>query len=139
MYRNSVICLFSLDDAGQRLSPEAKRLSSLKVKLPQNQSNSFQFQLKGCLMVFYIVVQNLIKHSVNSEDTDQMQRLIFVCTFCRNARHKRVHADVYHSINEFFELLECSYLLLTLLEARSIHDFMNRPKIEFIAYIYILL
>ena len=28
---------------------------------------------------------------------------------------------------------------LTLQETRSIHDSMNRPKIEFIAYIYILL
>ena len=28
---------------------------------------------------------------------------------------------------------------LTLHETRSIHDSMNRPKIEFIAYIYILL
>ena len=27
---------------------------------------------------------------------------------------------------------------LTLHETRSIHDFMNIPKIEFIAYIYIL-
>ena len=29
--------------------------------------------------------------------------------------------------------------MLTLQETRSIHDSMNRPKIEFIAYIYILL
>ena len=29
--------------------------------------------------------------------------------------------------------------MLALLETRSIHDSMNRPKIEFIAYIYILL
>ena len=28
---------------------------------------------------------------------------------------------------------------LTLQETQSIHDSMNRPKIEFIAYIYILL
>ena len=28
-------------------------------------------------------------------------------------------------------------LTLTLQETRSIHDSMNRPKIEFIAYIYI--
>ena len=28
---------------------------------------------------------------------------------------------------------------LTLQETRSIHDSMNRPEIEFIAYIYILL
>ena len=28
--------------------------------------------------------------------------------------------------------------ILTLQETRSIHDFMNIPKIEFIAYIYIL-
>ena len=29
--------------------------------------------------------------------------------------------------------------MLTLQETRSIHDSMNRPKIELIAYIYILL
>ena len=29
--------------------------------------------------------------------------------------------------------------MLTLQETQSIHDFMNRPKIEFIAYFYILL
>ena len=29
--------------------------------------------------------------------------------------------------------------MLTLQETRSIHDFMNLPNIEFIAYIYILL
>ena len=29
--------------------------------------------------------------------------------------------------------------MLTLQETKSIHDSMNRPKIEFIAYIYILL
>ena len=28
---------------------------------------------------------------------------------------------------------------LTLQETQSIHDSMNRPKIEFIAYVYILL
>ena len=31
------------------------------------------------------------------------------------------------------------YCMLTLQENRSIHDSMNIPKIEFIAYIYILL
>ena len=31
-----------------------------------------------------------------------------------------------------------SGFILTLQETRGIHDFMNIPKIEFIAYIYIL-
>ena len=36
-------------------------------------------------------------------------------------------------------LLQCKGFTLTLQETRSIHDSMNIPKIEFIAYIYILL
>ena len=38
-------------------------------------------------------------------------------------------------------LLQCKWSpnTLSLQETRSIHDSMNRPKIEFIAYIYILL
>ena len=36
-------------------------------------------------------------------------------------------------------LLQSKWSTLTLQETRSIHDSMNIPKVEFIAYIYILL
>ena len=50
----------------------------------------------------------------------------------------------YHLRNEFnfwnvHGIMNTSCLLQTLKEIRSIHDSVNRPKIEFIAYIYILL
>ena len=50
-----------------------------------------------------------------------------------------------HTFKKWIQFLECSWnheysgLLQTLQETRSIHDSMNIPKIEFIAYIYILL
>ena len=43
-------------------------------------------------------------------------------------------------MNSFFGIFMESWILrVSLQETLSIHDSMNRPKIEFIAYIYILL
>ena len=44
-----------------------------------------------------------------------------------------------HGIMDTLSLLQSKWSPLTLQETRSIHDSMNIPKIEFIAYIYILL
>ena len=46
-----------------------------------------------------------------------------------------------HGIMKAFGLLQvkCLGFTLTLQETQSIHDFMNRPKIVFIVYIYIIL
>ena len=50
-----------------------------------------------------------------------------------------ISSFMYFKTDQFAQIFFSVNFTLTLQETRSIHDSMNRPTIEFIAYIYILL
>ena len=81
---------------------------------------------------YYLSYSSFLSHSGKRPSTTEIFLTVDKCTLDMNSTFWNVHGIMNTSV--IFK-----GFTLILQETRSIHDSMNRPKIEFIAYIYILL